>query len=155
MNFQISALNIDQFSHLFGQDREALARQGVQRIVVDNNPGYPCRVSLRDAEVGEKVLLMNYEHQPMPTPFRSSHAIFVRECASQAIPGRNEVPEMFRHRLLSVRAFDASGMMIDADVIDGERLESMIEHMLANKSADNLHIHNAKLGCYAALVKRG
>jgi len=155
MGFQISALNIDQFSHLFGQDREALARQGVQRMVADNKPGFPCRVSLLDAEVGENVLLMNYEHQPMPTPFRSSHAIFVRECASQAIPGRNEVPEMFRHRLLSVRAFDASGMMIDADVIDGERLESMIEHMLANKCADNLHIHNAKLGCYAALVKRG
>ena len=155
MGFQISALNIDQFSHLFGQDRETLAKQGVQRIVVDSNPGFPCRVSLRDAEVGEKVLLMNYEHQPMPTPFRSSHAIFVRESASQAIPNRNEIPEMFRHRLLSVRAFDESAMMIDADVIDGERLESLLEHMLANKSTDILHIHNAKLGCYAARVERG
>jgi hypothetical protein len=155
MGFQISALNIDKFSHLFGQDQEALARLGVQRKVVDNNPGFPCRVSLRDAEVGEKVLLMNYEHQPMPTPFRSSHAIFVREWASQAMPDRNEVPEMFRHRLLSVRAFDASGIMIDADVIDGERLESLIEHLLANKSTNNLHIHNAKPGCYAALVERG
>ncbi len=155
MGFQISALNIDQFSHLFGQDQDKLARQGIQRIVVDNKPGFPCRVSLQDAEVGEKVLLMNYEHQPMPTPFRSSHAIFVREWASQAIPDRNEVPEMFRHRLLSVRAFDASGMMIDADVIDGEGLESLIEHLLANKSTDNLHIHNARLGCYAALVERG
>jgi hypothetical protein len=155
MGFQISALNIDQFSHLFGQDQEALEKQGIRRIVVDNNPGFPCRVSLRDAEVGEKVLLMNYEHQPMPTPFRSSHAIFVREWASQAIPDRNEVPEMFRDRLLSVRAFDASGMMIDADVIDGESLESLIEHLLANKSTDNLHIHNARLGCYAALVERG
>ncbi len=155
MGFQISALNIDQFSHLFGQDQDKLARQGIQRIVVDNNPGFPCRISLQDAEVSEKVLLMNYEHQPMPTPFRSSHAIFVREWASQAIPDRNEVPEMFRHRLLSVRAFDVSGMMIDADVIDGESLESLIEHLLANKSTDNLHIHNARLGCYAALVERG
>ena len=155
MGFQISALNIDQFSHLFGQDRETLAKQGVQRIVVDSNPGFPCRVSLRDAEVGEKVLLMNYEHQPMPTPFRSSHAIFVRESASQAIPNRNEIPKMFRHRLLSVRAFDKSAMIIDADVIDGERLESLLEHMLANKCTDILHIHNAKLGCYAARVERG
>jgi len=155
MGFQISALNVDQFSHLFGQDQERLAKQGVHRIVVDNNPGFPCRVSLRDAEVGEKVLLMNYEHQPKQTPFRSSHAIFVREWAGQTIPDRNEVPQMLRHRLLSVRAFDASGMMIDADVIDGEHLESIIEHMLANDSADYLHIHNAKLGCYAALVERG
>ncbi len=155
MSFQISALSIDQFSHLFGQDRETLSRQGVQRMVVDNNPGFPCRVSLRDAEVGEKVLLMSYEHQPMATPFRSSHAIFIREWATQAKPDKNEVPKMFRHRLLSVRAFDDSGMMIDADVIDGERLESLIEHMLAKKSTDNLHIHNARLGCYAALVERG
>ncbi len=154
MDFQISALNIEQFSHLFGQDPAFLAKHGVQRIVADNSPGYPCRVSMRDAEVGEKVLLMNYEHQPAPTPFRSSHAIFVRESASQAKLDRNEVPNMFRHRLLSVRAFDFSGMMIDADVIDGEHLESLIERMLANESVDYLHVHNAKLGCYVGLVKR-
>lgn len=154
MDFQISALDADQFSHMFGKDREALAKQGVQRVVVDSKPGYPCRVSLRDAEVGEEVLLMNYEHQPARTPFRSSHAIFIREWASQARSDKNEVPRMFRHRLLSVRAFDASGMMIDADVIDGEHLETVIERLLANDSVDNLHVHNAKLGCYAARVDR-
>lgn len=154
MGFQISALDIGQFSHLFGRDREALAERCVQRMVVDTNPGYPCRVSLQDAEVGEEVLLMNYEHQPSPTPFRSSHAIFVRERASQAVLEKNEVPRMLRHRLLSVRAFDAAGMMIDADVIEGENLESLIEKLLANQSADFLHVHNAKLGCYVALVER-
>ena len=155
MGFQISALNIDQFSHLFGQDQEELARQGVQRVVVDSNPGFPCRVSLQDAEVGEKALLMNYEHQSSPTPYRSSHAIFIREGASQARPHRNEVPVMFRHRLLSVRAFDDAGMMIDADVTDGQRLESLIERMLENDSVSYLHIHNARPGCYAARVERG
>lgn len=154
MDFQISALDIDEFSHLFGQNRETLSKQGVHRIIVDNNPGYPCRVSLQDAKVGESVLLMNYEHQPTLTPFRSSHAIYVREAAIQAKPDKNEVPTMFRHRLLSVRAFDASGMIIDADVIDGECLESLIERMLANASVDYLHVHNAKLGCYVALVER-
>ena len=154
MNFQILAINSDQFSHLFGQDGAALMTQGIQRRVVDSNPGYPCRVSLQDAEVGETVLLMNYEHQPMPTPFRSSHAIFVRESAKDVELKPNEVPEMFRHRLISVRAFDASGMMIDADIVGGEQLESVIEEMFANESADSLHLHNAKLGCYAARVKR-
>ena len=154
MDFQIFALDIEQFSHLFGQDQESLAKQGVQRRIVDSSPGYPCRVSLQDAEVGENVLLMNYEHQPAATPFQSSHAIFVRESASQTMLDTNEVPKMFRHRLLSVRAFDASGMMIDADVVDGEHLESLIERMLANVSTDYLHVHNAKLGCYVGLVER-
>jgi len=154
MDFQVFALSIDQFSHLFGQDGEALARQGIKRMTVDSNPGYPCRVSLQDAEIGEEVLLLNYEHQPLPTPYRSSHAIFVREFATQVQPDKNEVPRFLRHRLLSVRAFDSSGTMIDADVIDGENLESLIQRMLENSSAEFLHIHNAKPGCYVALVER-
>ena len=123
MGFQISALSIDQFSHLFGQDGEVLARQGIRRMTVESKPGYPCRVSLQDAEIGEKVLLMNFEHQPLRTPYRSSHAIYVREWAIQAVPDKDEIPRFFRHRLLSVRAFDSSGMMVDAEVIDGESLE--------------------------------
>jgi len=154
MGFQISALSVDQFAHLFDLDDEALAKQGVERMVVDSNPGYPCRVSLQDAAVGESVLLMNFEHQPMPTPYRSSPAIFVREKADQAVPTAGEVPTMFRHRLLSVRAFDSTGRIVDADVIDGEHLESLIDRMFANDAADYLHIHNARLGCYAALVER-
>lgn len=155
MDFQFSALEIKQFSHFFGQDQASLLEQGVKRVVVDSKPGYPCRVSLQDAAVGENVLLMNYEHQPLATPFRSAHAIFVRESAIQARPDKNEVPMMLRHRLLSVRAFDKSGMMLDAGVIGGENLESLIEQLLANKIADFLHIHNAIPGCYAALVERG
>ncbi len=154
MSFKIFALDIDNFNHLFGLDEETLSLQGIQRKVVDSNPGYPCRISLQDAEVGENVLLMNYEHQSAESPFRSSHAIFVRECASQANPEANEIPTMFRHRLLSVRAFDASGMIIDADVVDGERLETVIEPMLENINTDYLHLHNAKLGCYVGLVNR-
>lgn len=154
MGFQISALNVDQFAHLFGLDDKALAKQGVERMVVDSNPGYPCRVSLQDAEVGETVLLMNYEHQPMPTPYQSRHAIFIRERADQTTPAAGEVPSMFRHRLLSVRAFDSSGRIVDADVVDGENLESLIDRMFANDAAEYLHIHNARLGCYAASVNR-
>ncbi len=155
MAFQISALDINEFIHLFGENSETLSKLGIQRIVVDNSPGYPCRVSLQDAEVGENVLLMNYEHQPVQSPFRSSHAIYVREAAAQARPEKNEIPKMLKTRLLSVRAFDAAGMIIDADVIDGEGLESLIERMFANESADYLHVHNARLGCYVALVGRG
>jgi len=154
MSFQISALDVNQFSHLFGQDDEALARQGIQRKIADSKPGFPCRVSLRDVEVGEPVLLMNYEHQPVPTPFRSSHAIFIQEWAEPIIVDKNDVPEMFRSRLLSVRAFDSSAMMIDADVIDGAHLESLLEQMLKNEAVEYLHLHNARLGCYVGLVER-
>lgn len=98
---------------------------------------------------------MNYEHQPADSPFRSNHAIYVREGAARARPDRNTIPDMIKRRLLSVRAFDAAGMIVDADVIDGERLEPLIDRMFTNDSVDYLHVHNAKLGCYLALVERG
>jgi len=154
VSFQFVALRRDQFSHLFGLNNAAPEKYGVLRKVADSSPGYPCRISLQDAEVGETVLLMNYEHQSVPSPFRSSHAIFVRESAAEANPQINEIPAMFRQRLLSVRAFDNQGMMVDADVVEGDYLETMIDDMFAKKSARYLHIHNARLGCYAALVER-
>ena len=119
---------------------------------MESQPGHPCRISLEDADIGETVLLMNYEHLPALTPYRSSHAIFVREGAKNAIVGENQIPEMLRIRLLSVRAFDADEMMIDADIVDGDDLEPMIERMLSIESVEFLHIHNAKRGCFAARV---
>ncbi len=154
MPFQISALPAEPFQHLFGQHDDVLAAHGVTRVMVDEGPGFPCRVSLEDAAVGESALLMNYEHQPAASPFRSSHAIFVREEAVQARPRLNEVPDLLRRRLLSVRAFDAKGMMIDADIITGTELEPVLERMLATTLVSYVHLHSAKPGCYVARVDR-
>jgi hypothetical protein len=154
MNFRISALPVEPFSGLFGLSDEELRRQGAVRRVADTKPGFPCRVSLEDAEPGETLILLNYEHLPVDSPYRSAHAIFVREGAKQAQPGVNEVPELLRRRLLSVRAFDAAGYLLDAEVTQGTALESVIEPMLARSDVAYLHVHNAKPGCYAARIDR-
>ena len=93
MNFQISGLHERHFQHLFGQTSEVLAKHGVERITVDSRPGYPCRVSLKDVNIGETVLLMNYKHLPALSPYRSSHAIFVMEGAKGAIFGKNHISQ--------------------------------------------------------------
>ena len=154
MDFQVSALDPADFSHLFGQDEASLLALGVERMVVDQEPGFPCRVSLADAKVGEKVLLLNYEHLPVATPYRSRHAIFVKEGASRAEPAVNEVPKCLGIRLLSVRAFDSRGMMVDAQVVEGHEAGKVFRKMLDNESVDYLHVHNAGRGCYAARVDR-
>jgi hypothetical protein len=121
---------------------------------VDLKPGYPCRVTLEDADIGESVLLLNYQHLPVDTPYRSAHAIFVREGAVTCSPIVNRIPEQLRIRLLSIRAFDADGMMVDADVAHGQEAEPLIRRLLDDRRVDYLHIHNAKPGCYAARVDR-
>lgn len=154
MDFQISALDPEPFSHLFGLDEESLSALGAQRRIADVSPGCPCRISLEDADVGESVLLLNYEHQPADSPYRSRHAIFVREWAEKATPAVNEVPKSLRLRLLSLRAFDGAGNIVAADVVHGREVEGVIQELLANEAASYLHIHNAKPGCYAARVDR-
>ena len=154
MPFQILALGRDEFINYFEKDDETLAAVGVQRMQVDTAPGYPCRISLQDARVGETVLLLNYEHQPASTPYRSGHAIFVRETARQARPDPDTVPDMLHRRLISARAFDSGHMMIEADIVEGSNLAAMIEKMLANDSAEYVHLHNAQRGCYLACAVR-
>jgi hypothetical protein len=154
MSFQISGLPLARFAPLFSMSDEALAALQIERRIADRKPGFPCRVSLRDAEPGERVLLLNYAHQPAGTPYRSNHAIFVREGAIEATPEVGEIPEVIRLRLISVRAFDAADMMVDADVVQGHELEPVIERMFADDRVEYLHLHNAKPGCYSARVDR-
>ena len=154
MGFQISALNDEKFSHLVGLDDESLAEENARRLIVDMKPGYPCRLTLEDAEIGESVLLVNYEHLAVNSPYRSAHAIFVREEATTCPPIANRIPEQLRIRLLSIRAFDADGMMIDADVVFGAESEPVIRTLLNDSRVEYLHIHNAKPGCYAARVDK-
>lgn len=151
--FRISALPVSKFVHLFGRNDEELRALGVIARVADG-PGYPCRVSMRDAQAGERVLLMNHQHQDADTPFRSSHAIFVIDGAEEAQLEAGETPELMRSRMLSVRAFSPDGMMIDADVVDGAKAGDVFERMLENPKAAYLHAHYAKFGCYAGRVDR-
>lgn len=154
MSFKVSALPAAHFKPLFALTDEELAIRGARRLIADKCPGFPCRVSLVDAQAGEVVLLANYEHQKASSPYRASHAVFVRENAQEAHPRVGEVPEALRLRLLSVRGFDDDGMMIDADVAEGREIEPVIERLLANSAISYLHLHNAKPGCYAARVDR-
>jgi hypothetical protein len=154
MAFQITALEVGQFNHLFAESTESLAKKNIQRMMVDAKPGYPCRVSLQDAEVGDSILLLNFEHLPVDSPYRSAHAIFVRENIAQAADYENEIPDMLLHRMLSVRSFSDAGDLVDAEVCEGKDLQSLIERLFEASAADYLHVHNASRGCYMAKVVR-
>jgi hypothetical protein len=154
MSYRIVGLAPEPFLDLFELSDDELAARQIVRTTATAKPGYPCRITLDDAEPGESVLLLNYEHQSSSTPYRSSHAIYVRENARHRYDAADEIPPALRTRTLSVRAFDAEGMMIDADIVEGEALESLIERFFADRNAAYLHVHNAKRGCFAARVER-
>jgi len=154
MTFQIHALPAAKFRPLFALSERELVKALATRMVVDSNPGYPCRISLVDADIGETVILVNYQHQSGDSPYRASHAIFVRENSEQAFPGVGVVPQVLETRLISIRAFDEKHHMLNADIVDGLSLTDSIPPLLQDSRVSYLHLHNAKRGCFAARVTR-
>jgi hypothetical protein len=152
--FRIVGLPSEPFQELFSLDDAQLAQRRVERHVADAPFAFPCRVTLEDALPGEELLLFSYAHQPAATPYAGTGPIFVRRHAMRTRIAINEVPDQQRRRLLSVRAYDASHHMIDADVAQGTELEGLIDRFFANENASYLHVHNAKRGCFACRVER-
>jgi hypothetical protein len=154
MAFRITGLSPERFRHLYGLSDQELAHRGVKRYIADKQPGFPDRIEMRDASVGEKVLLLNHVCQPAETPYRATHAIFVREGAENTYDRVDQVPEVMRTRLLSLRAYDAEGMMLDADVVEGKDIEGVIVRFFSSPDVAYIHAHNAKRGCYSGRIDR-
>lgn len=154
MHFRISGLSPLPFQHLYGLPEADLKQLGVIRYLVDAKPGYPDRITMEDAEPGQTVLLLNHVCQSADTPYRASHAIFIREGAMQAYDAVDQVPDSLRIRLLSLRAYDAQGMMLDADVVEGMAIETVIARLFDDPAVRYLHVHNARRGCYAGRIDR-
>jgi len=154
MRFRVSGLKPEPFRHLYGLPEAQLLAQGARRYTVDKTPGFPDRIELRDLTPGETALLVNYTHQAADTPYRASHAIFVREGAERSVSVIDEIPEVMQRRMLSLRAFDAAHMMADAALVDGRQARETVERLLSDGKVAYIQAHYAQRGCYAARIER-
>jgi len=153
MHFRIRGLDPAGFKPLFAMSDAQLGRLRARRVVSDSKPGFPCRVSLDDVLPGNDVVLVNFEHLAVDSPYRARHAIYVG-AASTRFDEVDVVPPALRSRLLSLRALDARGMMVDADIVEGASAESLIERLFASNEVEYLHAHFARRGCFAARIDR-
>ena len=154
MRFRITGLPAEHFARLFDLPDEELAARGAVRRIAEPRPlGYPCRVSLTDSQEGDELLLVNYEHHPVASPYRMRFAVYVRK-GEETYDAVDEVPEQLRRRMLAVRSFDADAMMVGWELVDGRQLIAGIERLFADPRAAYLHVHFAAAGCYAACVRR-
>ena len=151
-HFRIKGLPAEAFAPLFDMPDWALEKQGAVRRIADK-AGYPCRISLTDAAAGDELILTNYEHHAVASPYRMRFAVYVRK-GEQTFDAVDEVPAQLRTRTLAVRGYDAGGMMTGWELIDGGKLEEAIERQFAEPRAAYLHVHFAAPGCYAAHIER-
>ncbi|MGA2398614.1 MAG: DUF1203 domain-containing protein [Steroidobacteraceae bacterium] len=153
-SFQLVGLPVAPFTPLFSLSDAELSEIHAQRVVATSNPGYPCRVSLTDAEIGEELLLLPYTHQAAASPYRASGPIFVRRSARQAVVAAGVLPAYVTRRLMSVRAYDARGWMTDAAVCPGAEAGAVIERLFEDGRIAYIHLHNANRGCFSCAVQR-
>jgi hypothetical protein len=153
-SFQLVGLPFEPFAPLFSLAEAELWRRNVRRVFADAKPGYPCRVSLVDAEVGEELLLLPFEHQPANSPYKSSGPIFVRRGASQTQVELGVIPDYVLTRLISVRAYDSNHFMTEALVCAGGDVAKAIQKMFGHEKIAYIHLHNANRGCFSCAVNR-
>ena len=153
-SFQISGIDHRPFLHLFERSDAQLQALGALRHTATESPGIPCRVSLEDAQLGDEVLLLNFEHHTTASPYRSSGPIFVRCGVTQRRLAPGEVPPYVTRRLISVRAYSGDGMMLGAAVCEGPVVADEIQRRFDNARVAYLQLHNAKQGCFSCQVDR-
>jgi hypothetical protein len=154
MSFRALGLPLSPFEPLFALSDAELVQRGMTRMTADEKPGFPCRVSLEDAGPGERLILLPFEHQPAHSPYRASGPIFVREQAAKPFNEVDVVPPVLRGRMLSLRAYDATDCIVEADVVAGDDVEQAIARFFARDDVSYIHIHNAKRGCFACRIER-
>ena len=153
-SFRLSGIDHEQFEPLFRLSDNELAEAGAVRRVATAGFGFPCRISLEDAAEGDELLLLRWEHQPAASPYRSSGPIFVRRGARRKVLDPGELPPYVTRRLMSVRAYDADHMMIDAGVCEGALVAADIRRRFEDERVAYIHLHNAARGCFSCRVDR-
>lgn len=154
MDYVIEGIDPAPLAPLFGQDDTVLAAAGAVRMLADTAPGFPCRVSLEDAAPGTAMLLVNHVSRPQAGPYRTAHAIFVTEGAVAPARFENVVPPVFGPRVLSLRGFDADGMMIYARLAQPGEAEAALLSLFGQEPIIEVDVHNAVRGCFAARARR-
>jgi len=152
--FKLIGLPAEPFSPMFALSDAQLLERNARRVVAAAKPGYPCRVSLADAEIGDELLLLPFEHQPASSPYKSSGPIFVRKGAQAAQLGIGVIPDYVLTRLMSVRAYNVDGFMTDAIVCAGTDAGATIQKMFARDEVAYIHLHNANRGCFSCKAVR-
>jgi hypothetical protein len=154
INFVIKPIEKSIFSEFFNLSDQELKRYNAKWLVADSKPGFPCRVSLKEAEIGERVLLIPYKYHDVSSPYKASGPIFVRKDAVEAKLSINEIPEILTNRLLSVRAYSEDNIMVHAETTLGSGVEKVICNQLSDVNVKYLQVHNANPGCFNCIVNR-
>jgi Protein of unknown function (DUF1203) len=122
-------------------------------VKVDSTTGYPCRHCLRWAQPGERVILFPYTSIPPGHPYSETGPIFVHAEPCQRYSATDEYPADF-YNGRAFRAYDANYNIINAEVVNGNDPEAVIEKMLQNPKTEFVDARSVTHGCFTFRIVR-
>lgn len=133
---------------------QSLRENAVVVQVADAQPGYPCRECLKDAQIGDELVLVPYDPFVTDSPYRGSSAIYLHRTPCEPWRDDGDVPKQQLGRRLSFRSFASDEMMVDAEVVEGATFVEAATRMLQKRNVEFINVHNASPGCWALRVER-
>jgi hypothetical protein len=121
--------------------------------VADSPRGFPCRHCLRFARPGERVILFPYAAIPSGRPYSESGPVFVHAEPCERYAATHEFPADFRNGRV-MRAYNSTFDMIDAEVVNGNETEAIIEKLLQNPETAFVDARSVTRGCYTFRIQR-
>lgn len=154
MTYAIAGLPAQQFARYFAMDDAELAAHRARRVTATSAFGFPCRVSLRDAGIGDELLLIHHVNHTVENPYRNAFAIYVRRAASEAARFVDETPPVFAGRPMALRGYTADGELHGARLAIPGEADNTLRAMLDGPQIAYIDAHNAAHGCFAARAVR-
>lgn len=153
-SFQLSGIPHEPYADLFDLSDDDLAKHHAKRMIADADFGFPCRISLRDARIGDELLLLPYRHLSGNSPYRAAGPVFVSRHAVRQILPPGDVPPSVSRRLISLRAYDADDRMLSGQVSEGDRVAEALTALFDATQTAYVHLHNAGRGCFSCVARR-
>jgi len=123
---------------------------------LDAQDSYPCRHCLREATAAHGMLLLSHQAPKPKSVYGHATAIFLCAQECQRFDAPDTVPDIVRNRHVSLRAFDAQGMMLyDAnELVPGSGHDAAIRRILGRDDVAYVNAHTAKAGCLLCHIER-
>ena len=107
---------------------------------------------MRDAEIGESLILVNHITINGQTPYAASHAIFILEGAEKTLLCFKRNSEGNASQAFVFTGFDHDNIIVDATLAEGDSIKFDIQKLFQLPQVEKIHAHYALRGCFAAEI---
>ena len=145
--FRVEAIPADTLDLIRTTGRDEAGN--VPRERIDEEGGSPLRCCLRDAEPGERMLLIAYTPPGIAGPYAERGPVFIHAEPCAGYPDVHSYPQGLGHRRQIVRGYDHDGNMATATIVaDGGEAERELNTILSRPEIRVAHVRNVAAGCY-------